>query len=288
MNDLKFTKLHQHIGVEVHGVDLRRELSSDVISRILAAFNQYSVMVFRNQKFNDEQQISFSKYFGKLEPTSIYTAATNRFVYQISNIDNRGKVLSLDAKKRNLLKINSRWHTDSSFKAVPALSSILSAREIPVNEKADTEFASMRVGYKRLSPAKRETLRGLMAVHDYNYSMSIVGDCGLPQEELNKLPPVRHPILRTHPGSGEPNLYLSGHIESIDGMPKEEGRRLVEELIEWCTQPEYIYSHKWQQDDVVIWDNRCVLHRVQIIPEREVRRVHRTTIAGEDVVEALN
>jgi alpha-ketoglutarate-dependent 2,4-dichlorophenoxyacetate dioxygenase len=286
-NTLTIKKLHPHIGAEIGGVDLRQRLSEEIFEKILSAFNEHSVLVFRKQDIDDEQQVAFSRRFNELEINSFSVATHHPNVYQLSNIDERGCVLSAHAKKRTFLAVNARWHTDSSFKPVPAMASILSGREIPSTERADTEFASMRVGYDTLSEAKRDALKGLVGVHHYAYSLSKLGDGNVPQEELDALPPCAHPILRVHPGSGKPSLFVSGHIESINGMPIEEGRRLAEELIAWCTRPEYIYAHEWATHDLVMWDNRCALHRASVIPQREVRRAHRTTVVGEGSVEEL-
>lgn len=281
------TPVHPHIGAEIGGVDLSQPLPGEVFRQILAAFNEHSVLVFRDQQITDEQQVEFSRRFGPLEKNSFALATQNDYIYHISNIDDRGRLLTPDAKKRVFLKVNSRWHTDSSFKPVPAMASILSGREIPQKERADTEFASMRVGYETLDSTRREALKGLIGVHHYGYSLRVTGEADLPPEELDALPPVRQPLLRIHPGTGKPSLFVSGHIESIDGIPEADGRRLAEELVAWCTRPEYVYAHAWRTGDVVMWDNRCALHRAAAIPLYEIRRAHRTTIAGEGPVQAL-
>ena len=278
---LKGTPVHPHIGAEVTGVDLRRELDDETFGAIRDAFHRYSVLIFPGQPINDEQQVRFSQRFGDLETTDFKGAATQRYVYKIANINPRGEILSADAKQRTFLTVNSRWHTDSSFKPIPAKASILSGRQIPANERADTEFASMRVGYQTLPAERREALRGLIGVHHYAYSASRTGDTGLTQSDFDALPPAPHPVLRQHEGSGEPTLFVSGHIASIEGMPVDEGRRLAEELVAWCTREAYVYKHRWRQDDVVMWDNRCALHRAAHIPVSEVRVAHRTTVAGD-------
>lgn len=285
---VSITPLHPHIGAEVSGVDLTKPLDEREFATIIEAFNRHSVLVFRGQAINDEQQVGFSQRFGQLEENSFALASQNNYVYHISNIDERGKLLPLNAKKRTFLKVNARWHTDSSFKPIPAMASILSGREIPRAERADTEFASMRVGYQTLAPQRREALKDLIGVHHYGYSLSLLGDGDVPQAELDALPPVRQPLVRLHPGSGEPSLFVSGHIESIDGMATEAGRRLAEELVAWCTRPDYVYAHQWRTDDLVMWDNRCCLHRAATIPEREIRRAHRTTVAGDGPVVPLS
>jgi len=286
-NTLTVEKLHPHIGAEIGGVDITQPMSAVVFERIRAAFNEHSVLVFRNQQIDDAQQVTFSRRFHELEKASFTQAAQNPYVYHLSNIDEYGHILSAESKKRVFLRVNARWHTDSSFKPIPAMASILSGREIPATERADTEFASMRVGCATLPSARRNALHGLIAVHHYAYSLSKLGDGDVPQKELDALPPCEHPLLRLHSGSGEPSLFVSGHIESIVSLPADEGRQLAEALVAWCTRAEFVYSHEWRQYDLVMWDNRCALHRATVVPEREIRRAHRTTIMGDGPVEAM-
>lgn len=279
--------VHPYIGAEILGVDLTKPIDDALCALIRDAFNQYSVLVFRDQDIDDDQQVAFSSRFGELEKNSFTLASHNRYVYHLSNIDERGEVLAADASKRTFLKVNSRWHTDSSFKPIPAMASILSGREIPQNERADTEFASMRVGYATLPAARRDELYGLIGVHHYGYSLGLFDDGAIQETQVDALPPVRQPLVRVHPGSGEPSLFVSGHIESIEDMPRLAGRKLAEELVAWCTRPGYVYAHEWRTNDLVMWDNRCALHRASVIPAREIRRAHRTTVAGEGPIEAL-
>lgn len=278
-------QVHPHIGAEIEGLDLSRPLDDASCATILDAFNQHSVLIFRDQELTDAEQVAFSERFGELEKTSFGIGADNPFVYQLSNIDDAGNLLVEGDEKRNFLLVNGRWHTDSSFRSVPAMASILSGREIPAQDAGDTGFASMRVGYETLSQSRRAAIADLVACHHYAYSVGLFGDTGVTEEELAALPPVRHPVIRTHPGTGTPNLYVSGHIERIETMAVEEGRRLAEELIEWCTRPEFVYQHEWRQHDLVMWDNRCALHCVTHIPTHARRIMHRTTVAGEGPVE---
>ena len=278
-------QLHRHIGAEIEGVDVSRPIDDATFDAILDAFNRYSVLVFRNQRLNDAEQVTFSERFGALEKTSFAVGADNPYVYKLSNIDDAGKLVKEGSDKRNFLLVNGRWHTDSSFRPIPAMASILSGREIPEHESGDTCFASMRVGYETLPESRRAEITGLVAYHHYGYSVGLFGNTGVTSEELAALPPVPHPMIRTHPGTGILSLYVSGHIEWIEGMAAEEGRRLAEDLIAWCTRPEYVYQHQWRQHDLIMWDNRCALHRVTHVPTTERRIAHRTTVAGEGPVE---
>ncbi|MEM7542453.1 MAG: TauD/TfdA family dioxygenase [Pseudomonadota bacterium] len=281
---MQVTPLHPHIGAEITDIDLARELDEDTFAGILAAFNRYSVLAFPDQPIDDDQQVRFSARFGKLEKTSFAVGANNPYIYQLSNIDDAGKVLPPDSSKRNFLLVNARWHTDSSFREIPALASILSARLIPAKEGGNTEFASMRVGYQTLPQDRRDQLKGLIGIHHYAYSVGLFGETGVTQKELDALPPASHPLVRTHPGSGEPSLYVSGHIRMIEGLPEKEGRELAEELVSWCTREEFVYRHVWRPNEIVMWDNRCALHRVAHVPLTERRIMHRTTVAGDGPV----
>ena len=278
------SRLHPHIGAEITGVDLRQPLDETGFEIIREAWNRHSVLVLRNQRIDDEQQVEFAKRFGALEETTFTVAADNLYIYKLSNVDDAGNVLPIGSRKRLFLDVNARWHTDSSFRPVPAMGSILSGRKVPEKEHGDTAFASMRVGYETLPEEKKRALEGLVAVHDYAYSVSLFDDGLIPQNEIDSVPPVRHPLVRTHPPTGLESLFVSGHIEHIEGMPVEEGRALATELIEWCTRPEYVYRHRWSQYDLVMWDNRCTLHRATAIPTTEPRLMHRATIAGEGPV----
>ena len=280
---LEIKPLHPLFGAEIVGLDLRQTLDDETFARVLDVFNNYSVVLFRGQEITDDQHIAFSQRFGELEETGFAIAAPNPFIYKLANVDDEGNVLAIDAVKRIFLEVNARWHTDSSFRAIPAMASLLSAKEAPEGE-GETCFASMRVAYKAMPEGRKKSLEGMRAIHSYAYSVSLFGELGVTQEEKNAVPPVEHPIVRTHAPTGEKSLYVSGHIESIVGMPVEEGRLLAKELIDWCTRPEYVYTHRWQQHDLIMWDNRCMLHRAMSVPLKHKRIMHRTTIAGEGPV----
>ena len=282
--DITVSKLHPHVGAEITGVDLREPLDDASFEVIREAWNQHSVLVLRDQRIDDDQQVAFARRFGALEETTFTVAADNPYIYRLSNVDDEGNVLPVGSKKRLFLDVNARWHTDSSFRPTPAMGSILSGRKVPAREHGDTAFASMRVGYETLPNERKRALEDLVAVHDYSYSVSLFGDKLVPREEMDSVPPVRHPLVRTHPPTGLRSLFVSGHVERIEGMPVEEGRALAADLIEWCTRPEYVYRHRWRQHDLVMWDNRCALHRATAIPATEPRLMHRATIAGDGPV----
>lgn len=282
---LEVRPLHPHIGAEVTGIDLRRPQSEETKAELRALFARHSVLVFRDQRIDDAQQVAFSRIFGELEGTTFSIANCDPYVYQLSNVDETGQVLQPNTRKRLFLEVNARWHTDSSFRAIPAKGSLLSGREVPVGE-GDTAFCSMRVGWRTLPEEMKRRVEPLKGVHSYAYSIGLFngGEVGVTPEELATIPPVAHPMVRTHPDTGEKNLYVSGHIERVEGLPVAEGRALAEELVAWCARPDYVYVHAWQPFDAVLWDNRCALHRASAVPSARRRIMHRTTIAGEGPV----
>ncbi|HEY0526446.1 MAG TPA: TauD/TfdA family dioxygenase [Stellaceae bacterium] len=278
---LRVTPLHPHIGAEIVGVDLTRPMPADVFAEIEAAFNRHAVLVFPDQPLTDERQIAFSRHFGPLEVTPNYAGDKLRIradVADISNLDHEGRVLSADDRRRVFNLGNQLWHTDSSFKRVPAKCSLLSAREIPPTG-GETEFADMRAAYDALSEERKRQLDGLVAEHSIYYSRSRIGFGNFNDDISRQLPPVPQLLVRRHPGSGRKNLYLASHASHVIGWPVEQGRALIDELIAFATQPRFVYSHRWRVGDLVMWDNRCTMHRGRPYDETCRRVMHRTTVS---------
>jgi len=276
-------QLHPLVGVEIVGVDVKT-VDEPTFHELVAAFNEHSVLLFRGQALTDEEQLAFSRRFGPLETTirSINTlASTPPQISNLSNVDGDGRLIPA-GDKRNLFNAgNQMWHTDSSFKKVPAHASLLSAREIPP-EGGETQFASMRVGYERLPVDMQRFLDGKVAIHSFVYSRGLVDDGLMPPEHAAQVPPVRQALVRTNLANGRKAFYVGSHACEILGMPTTEARALLRELREAATRPELVYTHRWQVGDLVMWDNRCMLHRGRPWDESRYRRVmHRTTVAGE-------
>jgi alpha-ketoglutarate-dependent 2,4-dichlorophenoxyacetate dioxygenase len=283
---ISVTPLHPSFGAEVAGVDLTRTGSPIVFAELETAFNRYAVLVFRGQPVTDEQQMAFSRRFGPLETMPIYTSEKRRRLghaelSDISNLDPDGNVMAPDNPRRLYNLGNQLWHTDSSFKYTPARASLLSAREVPP-EGGETEFADLRAAYDALPEASKRELEGLVAEHSIFYSRSLHGFSDFNDDIRRELPPVPQLVVRTHPGSGRRSLYLASHASHIVGWPIEQGRRLIEELIEFATQPQFIYRHRWHVGDLVMWDDRCTMHRGRPYDEAKYRRdMHRTTVSDE-------
>jgi alpha-ketoglutarate-dependent 2,4-dichlorophenoxyacetate dioxygenase len=278
---IRVTPLHPLIGAEIVGVDLARPVPPDVFAEIETAFIRHAVLVFSDQPLTDEQQIAFSRRFGPLEVTPNYAGEKLRIraeVADISNLDHEGRVLSADDRRRMFNRGNQLWHTDSSFKRVPAKCSLLSAREIPPSG-GETEFADMRAAYDALPEERKRQLEGLVAEHSIHHSRSRIGFADFTDNIFRELPPVPQLLVRRHPGSGRRNLYLASHASHVVGWPVEQGRALIEELIAFATQPRFVYSHRWRVGDLVMWDNRCTMHRGRPYDESCRRVMHRTTVS---------
>jgi alpha-ketoglutarate-dependent 2,4-dichlorophenoxyacetate dioxygenase len=277
--------LHPTLGAEVRGVDLTRPVMPEVFAEIDAAFNRYGILVFPEQPVTDEQQLSFSRLFGPLEVNPNYAGAKMRLrpdVADISNLDAEGRVLARD-DRRNLFNIgNQLWHTDSSFKRIPAKCSLLSARELPSSGPmggGETEFADLRAAWDALFDARKRKLQGLVVEHSIFRSRSQIGFANFNDEIFKELPPVPQALVRHHPASGRTSLYLASHASHVIGWPVEEGRALIEELIAFATEPQFVYQHRWTVGDLVIWDNRCTMHRGRPYDNTQRRVLHRTTVS---------
>jgi alpha-ketoglutarate-dependent 2,4-dichlorophenoxyacetate dioxygenase len=280
---LRTRALHPLFGVEIEAVDVRR-IDDETFRRIVDALNEHSVLLFRRQPLDDEEQVAFSRRFGPLETTIRTIASQTRGLPEISNlanVDAQGRLIPA-GDRRNLFNAgNQMWHSDSSFKRVPAMASLLSAREVPP-EGGETEFASMRVAYERLFEGARRRLEGKVAVHSFAYSRGLIGDDLLPPEHAAQVPPVLQALVRTNPANGRKAFYVGSHACEIVGMPTDAARALLRELLEAATRPGLVYTHRWDPGDLVMWDNRAILHRGRPWDESRFRRVmHRTTVAGD-------
>jgi alpha-ketoglutarate-dependent 2,4-dichlorophenoxyacetate dioxygenase len=278
-------QLHPLFVGEVSGVDLREKMDAATASQIVAAADQYAVLVFRGQTITDEQQIAFSRNLGPLETTIKayrpgHKPRLDLHISDVSNLDEESRVLAADDRRRMLGLGNRLWHTDSSFKAVPARYSLLSARAIP-GEGGETQFADMRAAYDALPEAMKARLEGLVAEHSVMYSRSTIGFTDFTDEERAKLPPVPQRLVRVHPGSKRKTLYLASHAGWIRGMQIPEARMLLRDLMEHATQREFVYTHRWKVGDLVMWDDRCTMHRAREYDMTQPRDMHRTTVSDE-------
>ena len=271
---------------EVSGIDITKPLSRDEVAAIEAGMDRYAVLVFHDQKVTDEQQMAFSLQFGVFEQGhggNITKPEDRRLkvgMGDVSNLGKDGRPLPLDSRQRAFNLGNMLWHSDSSYRAVPSKYSILSARVVnPVG--GNTEFADMRAAYDGLDADTRALVEDLVCEHSLMHSRGSLGMVDYTDEERAMFRPVRQRLVRTHPVSGRRSLYLSAHAGAIIGMPIAEARILLKDLTEHATQPAFVYAHKWSTWDVVMWDNRQMMHRARRYDETQPRDMRRTTIAGD-------
>ncbi len=278
---LTIKRLHPLFVGEVTGIDLTRPIPRDEFRTIWEAFNEHQILVFRDQAFDDESQIAFSRNFGELETMIAHPGNdwNPGHISVMTNLGKDGKMLPLDHPAMLHRARNEEWHSDSSFKTVPALASLLSARIVPP-VGGDTDFASARAAYEALPAERKAQLEGLVALHRMTYR-DMENDKGYNDED-KKRHVVTHPLIRTNPVNGRKALYVGSHAQEIVGMPPEKGAKLIEELTGFCTQPQFVYRHHWRDGDAVMWDNRCTLHRATSFDKTKyTRKLHRTTIAGK-------
>ena len=282
------SRLASGFAARIDGVDLARPMDEPTWAAVRAALDEHSVLVFRGQSLDDDAQIAFSRRFGPLEITrSMNPTAGTPFARQ-SNLDIKtGEVIPPDDRRMVYQLANMLWHSDSSFKEVPSLCSLLSARIIPP-EGGATEFASARCAYPTLPEPLTRRVETAVAVHDFAWSRDQIRPGFFTEKERAEYPPVRHPVVRMNPVNGRKSLFLGAHASHIVGMPVEDGRALLKTLLDHVTQPQFRYRHEWQQGDLVIWDNRCVLHRATPFDTtRHKRLMQRTTVSGTpDVITA--
>ena len=268
---------------EISDIDLAQPLRPNDREAIEAAINRYAVVVFRGQTLTDAQQIDFAAEFGPIHApgqrarhTGIKHRLERTELADISNLDGDGKVLEVNARRRLDWLANRLWHTDASFRAVPGALSLLYAHVIP-DEGGDTEFADLRAAYDALPDGTKKQLDGLVAIHSIWHSRGQLDITQYTAEELANLPPVPQRVVRTHPGSHRKTLYLAAHASHIEGMPVPDGRLLLMDLMEHATRPQFVHAHKWREGDLVIWDNRCTMHRARPFDTTKVRDLRRVT-----------
>jgi alpha-ketoglutarate-dependent 2,4-dichlorophenoxyacetate dioxygenase len=277
--------LHPLFACEIHNFDL--QCSDEEFKRLVAAMDRYAVAVLRDQHVDDEAQIAFSRRFGELETSPHFGVGKggkvrmrHRELFDVSNLDENGHILAEDDRRRAYRLANEMWHTDSSFMPGGSRYSLLHARIVP-SAGADTEFADMRAAYDALPEAERRSLEGLVVEHSTYYSRSLTG-YQFTEEELSRRSATKQYLVQTHPSSGRKALYLASHASHVVGWPEEKGRTLLRELTAHATQARFVYVHKWRPGDMVIWDNRCTMHRATPFSDFQQRRdLRRTTVRGD-------
>jgi alpha-ketoglutarate-dependent 2,4-dichlorophenoxyacetate dioxygenase len=278
-----------HFAGDVAGADLTGKLTAEQVAAIEAGMDRFAVLIFHDQRFDDDTQLAFSRNFGELEISSggeMAKPEDRRLKLEmadISNLDRDSKLRAAGDRVRLTALGNRLWHSDASFRAIPAKYSLLSARVVP-GVGGNTEFADMRAAYDALDDATKAEIEDLVTEHSNAYSRELIG---FPKEAYgernqDKLRPVRQRLVRTHPVTGRKSLYLSAHIGTIAGWPMPEARAFIRDLTEHATQRQFVHAHAWKPWDLVIWDNRTTMHRARRYDDlREVRDMRRSTIRGD-------
>ncbi|SRR5581483_2715627 len=283
---ISFRQVGPCFAAEVDGIDIAKPLTPAEVAAIHRGMDQYAVLIFRRQPIDDAQQLAFTRSLGEIEE-AIATGLRkpheqrlpNTFA-DVSNLDKDNKPFARDDRRRLFSLGNQLWHSDSSFKVVPAKYSLLHARSV-VSKGGNTEFADMRAAYDALDAETKAEIEDLVCEHSQIYSRQILGFTEFTDEERARMAPVRQRLVRTHPVTGRKSLFLSSHAGTIVGWPVPEARAFLRNLTEAATQREFVYAHKWQLGDLVMWDNRQTMHRARPYPANEARDMRRTTIAGD-------
>ncbi len=278
--------LHPCIGAEMTGIDARRPQTPAEVAAIEAGMDRHAVLVLPGQDMTDEQQLAFTRNFGPLQEgaNTTLTATTMRLgeaFADVSNLDKDNKRLERNDRRRMAALGNRLWHSDATFRIVPARYSLLSGR-IVTRDGGNTEFADMRAAYDALDEATKNEIEDLVCEHSLIYSRGQLGFTDFTDEERHRMKPVLHRLVRTHPVTGAKSLLLSAHIGAIVGWPRPEAMAFIRDLMEHATQPEFVYVHRWTKNDFVIWDNRTTMHRVRRFDDLTIiRDMRRTTTMSE-------
>jgi alpha-ketoglutarate-dependent 2,4-dichlorophenoxyacetate dioxygenase len=269
-------------GAELRGITLSDVASDDdAYAAVRAAFEEYSLLVLREQDVSDDVQLAFSRRFGQPEVTKVGTQGTGTYFVVLTTIGPDGTVVPPDHRMALRAKANQLWHTDSSFKRIPALASILSARIIP-ERGGETEFVSTRLAFERLAPDIQQQLENSYAWHDYAHSRSRISPDLASPEERAALPAQCWRLVWRNPVNGRGALYIASHAYAVEGMEPSAGKALIDELTAAATVPGSSYLHQWRMGDVVMWDNRATMHRGRPWPAPEPRLMVRTTISAAE------
>jgi alpha-ketoglutarate-dependent 2,4-dichlorophenoxyacetate dioxygenase len=283
---MKTRQIGPCFAAEVTDIDLTKPLSPEEVAAVHAGMDEHAVLVFHDQPVTDEQQLAFTISLGDIEH-SIGASLRKPDEYRlpttfadVSNLDKNHQVYGREDRRRLFAIGNRLWHSDSSFKVIPAKYSLLSARSVP-SKGGNTEYADMRAAYDALDDETRAEIEDLICEHSQIYSRQQIGFFDLTDEERERFKPVRQRLVRTHPSTGRKSLFLASHAGGIVGWPVPEARLFLRDLIEHATQRQFVYAHRWSVGDLVMWDNRRTMHRARTFPAHEPRDMRRTTLMGD-------
>lgn len=283
---LEIEPLHPMLGARVRGLDLSQKLSPEIFGAVHQAWMDHLVLVLPDQRISDAQQVTFARMFGDLERhhQDIIKSAHAPEIFRVSNVDDAGNLMEPDHPTVSQVKLAQRWHTDSSYRATPSMGSILHGLEV-TDEGGETCFTNMYAVYDALPERLREAVGDRKLRHDFEYLTTLAPIKPLTDEERAAMPPVWQPMRRQHPVTGRTSLYISPiYNEAVEGLERDDAMALIGALTEFAARPEFVYRHRWTADDIVMWDNRCTMHRVTPYDLGHRRVMHRTTIVGDGPV----
>lgn len=280
---ISVTKLHPSLGAKVHGVDFTKPVSEQTVAAIKDAWSDHLVLVFPDQPVSDEQHVAVTRYFGEPEVfhQNILKSKTVREIFRVANTDDEGKLMAPAHPTMKQLSSAQKWHTDSSYRERPSIGSLLHGIEIS-RTGGVTCFTNMYEVYESLPASLKAKVQGKRARHDFGMLAREQGAREPTEAERKAMPAVWQPMVRKHPVTGRTSLFISPiYNDAIEGMPDAEARALVAELTEFAAQKHFVYEHRWEPHDILMWDNRCTMHYVTPYDPAERRVMHRTTIAGD-------
>ncbi len=275
--------LHPALGAELHGVDMARPLDARMFGAIHDAWMDHLVVVFPRQRISDEQHVAFTRFFGEPEifHQSIIKSKRVQEIFRVSNVDDDGNLMPPDHPTVRQVSLAQLWHTDSSYRPMPCIGSLLHGVEIS-RTGGLTQFTNMYRVYNELPAALKQRVQNRRARHDFSNLHRLRALKPLTEAEKAAMPPVWQPMVRTHPVTGRTSLFISPiYNDAVEGMSDADARDLIDELTAFAAQPRFVYAHQWEPDDVVMWDNRCTMHAVTPHDPTERRVMHRTTIVGD-------
>jgi alpha-ketoglutarate-dependent taurine dioxygenase len=285
---LAIRKLHPAIGAEVRNVDFSKPLAAEQVEAIHAAWMEHHVLIFPGQAITDEQHVDVTRNFGEPEifHMDIIKSKFLKEIFRVSNTDEDGNLVPPSDPVQQQLSSAKKWHTDSSYRPIPAMGSILHGVEVS-RTGGLTCFTNMHAVYEALPPSWKEKVEGRQALHDFDKLSRISGARKQTEEERARVPAIWQPMVRSHPVTGRKSLYISPiYNDHVEGMEEAEATAFIQELAEFAGEDRFVYKHKWETDDILMWDNRCTMHIVTPHDPMERRVMHRTTIVGEGPVEA--
>jgi len=276
---------HPALGAEVRGIDMRLPMDAETLRLVSDAWMKHLVLVFPDQHITDREHVTFTRHFGDVE---IFHQTSDRVaeIFLVSNVDEEGRLMRPSEPSQKQLSSSQQWHTDSSYRPLPSMGSLLHGIEIS-RTGGITQFINMYLVYDDLPESLRRDVEGRRARHDFGMLHRIVGSTKPTAEEQAAMPPVWHPMVRRHPVTGRKSLYISSiYNDAVEGMDETASAGLIADLTAFAAQPKYMYRHEWEPDDVLMWDNRCTVHAVTPHDPNERRVMHRTTIVGREPVTA--